>query len=122
MNNYEIALMILKSIKSIIPEHEYGDNSRMTEDDMDTVIALEKVMKLVESEMEHQADQEAHSEVTIEMERGGDIPLTEWAKLHGVNPATARQKAGRGMFKTARKIGRDWFINSDEPNTDNRCK
>lgn len=122
MNNCEIALLILKSIKSIIPEHEDGDHSRMAEDDRDTVRAIEKVIKLVESEMEYQSDQEAHSEVTIEMEKGVDIPLTEWAKLHGINPATARQKAGRGMFKTARKSGRDWFINADEPNSDNRCK
>lgn len=122
MNNYEITIMILKSIKSIIPEHNDGDHSRMAEDDRDTVRALEKVMKLVESEMEYQSDQEAHSEITIEIESSGDIPLTEWAKLHGINPATARQKAGRGMFKTARKSGRDWFINADEPNTDNRHK
>lgn len=122
MNEFETALNVLKYLKNLIPEHEDGDHSRMAEDDRETVRALEKVMKLVESEKEYQEEQEAYSEITLEMEQGRDIPLTEWAKKNGVNPATARQKAGRGMFKTARKSGRDWFINSEEPNTDNRCK
>lgn len=43
------------------------------------------------------------------------IPLVEYAEIHGRNPATARQKALRGGFKTAVKMGRDWFIDSDEP-------
>jgi hypothetical protein len=50
------------------------------------------------------------------------ITLKEWAIAHGINPATARQKAGRGGFKTARKIGRDWFIDENEENIDNRVK
>lgn len=50
------------------------------------------------------------------------IPLKKWAEKNGLNPASARQKALRGKFKTAEKIGRDWFIDEDEPNTDNRIK
>jgi len=50
------------------------------------------------------------------------ITLKEWAIAHDINPATARQKAGRGGFKTAQKIGRDWFIDEEEENIDNRVK
>lgn len=50
------------------------------------------------------------------------ITLKEWAIRHGINPATARQKALRGGFKTAAKIGRDWMIDADEPHVDLRRK
>jgi len=48
------------------------------------------------------------------------ITLKEYAERHGRNPATARQKALRGGFKTAEKIGRDWFIDERELYGDNR--
>ena len=50
------------------------------------------------------------------------ITLKEWAEINGLESSTARQKAARGSFKTARKIGRQWFIDADEPNSDNRVK
>lgn len=50
------------------------------------------------------------------------IPLKEWARAHGIDPATARQRAGRGSFETAVKVGRDWFISKDEPLVDHRHK
>lgn len=50
------------------------------------------------------------------------ISLTEYAKLHGKSPGTIRQKAQAGGFKTARKIGRNWVIDKNEPYTDNRVK
>lgn len=50
------------------------------------------------------------------------IPLKTWAVQHGITPATARQKAGRGMLRTARKVGRDWMISKYEPNIDHRSK
>jgi hypothetical protein len=50
------------------------------------------------------------------------IPIKDWAKNHGLSPATVRQKAGRGAFRTARKIGRDWFISASEPNPDHRMR
>ena len=50
------------------------------------------------------------------------IPLKEWAENHGLNPMTAAQKAARGSFESAQKIGRQWFIDKDEPNTDHRVK
>lgn len=48
------------------------------------------------------------------------ILLNEYAKRHGRNPVVVTQKAERGTFKTARKIGRQWFIDADEPYTDAR--
>lgn len=50
------------------------------------------------------------------------IPLIEYAKMHNIASATARQRAIRGAFKTARKLGRDWFIDKNEPYIDNRFK
>lgn len=47
------------------------------------------------------------------------IPLKEWAEQVGINPATARQKAGRGKLPAV-KIGRDWLIEENTPNTDSR--
>jgi hypothetical protein len=50
------------------------------------------------------------------------IGLAEYARMHGVAPATARQKALRGGFKTAKKLGRDWVISRSEPYSDLRKK
>lgn len=50
------------------------------------------------------------------------ISLIEYAKLHGIEGATARQHAINGKYKTARKIGRNWVIDRNEPHTDNRVK
>lgn len=50
------------------------------------------------------------------------IPLKEYAAAHGFPDNTARKRAARGSFKTAVKMGRDWFIDSEEPWIDNRLK
>lgn len=50
------------------------------------------------------------------------ITLKEWAERHGIDPATARQRALRGAFQTARKIGNLWIIDKDEPLVDHRRK
>lgn len=50
------------------------------------------------------------------------ILLTKYAEKHDIAPVTARQRAQRGAYKTAEKIGRDWFISPDEPHIDNRLK
>lgn len=50
------------------------------------------------------------------------IPLTEYARGLGKNPANARQLAGRGSFRTAVKVGRDWLIDPTEPWPDRRVK
>lgn len=50
------------------------------------------------------------------------IPLKEYAEKLGKNPDNARQLARRGSFQTAQKIGRDWFVEEDEPWPDRRVK
>lgn len=50
------------------------------------------------------------------------ITLKEYAEHHGKNPVVVRQKAIRGGFQTAKKIGRDWFIEESEEYTDNRIR
>lgn len=50
------------------------------------------------------------------------ISLSEYAQLNGIDPATARQRALRGAYKTARKIGRNWIIDKNEPHLDHRAK
>lgn len=50
------------------------------------------------------------------------IPLRDWAVRNGISPDTARQKALRGGFKTARKVGRDWMIMASEVNVDHRAR
>ena len=52
----------------------------------------------------------------------GKISLKEYAEKHGKHPVTVRQKAQRGGFVTAEKIGRDWLIDPDEPYIDERIK
>jgi hypothetical protein len=43
------------------------------------------------------------------------ISLTEYAQRHGKSEVAARKKAARGGFTTAKKIGRNWIIDSEEP-------
>lgn len=50
------------------------------------------------------------------------ISLTEYAQLNGIDPATARQRALRGSYQTARKIGRNWVIDKNELHVDHRIK
>ncbi len=50
------------------------------------------------------------------------IPLKEYAERLGKNPIVARQKAQRGGFITATKMGRDWIIDENEPYIDKRIK
>lgn len=47
------------------------------------------------------------------------IPLKDWATKNGITPDTARQKALRGNLP-AQKIGREWLIEEDTVNVDNR--
>jgi hypothetical protein len=50
------------------------------------------------------------------------ISIVEYASLHGKSPISVQQKARRGEFKTAHKIGRNWVIDKDEPYNDCRVK
>ena len=49
-----------------------------------------------------------------------EISLKEYAARHSRAAATVRQKAIRGGFKTARRVGRDWLIDENEPYIDER--
>lgn len=48
------------------------------------------------------------------------IFLRDYAKRHGKTPDAMRIKAERGRFKTTKKLGRDWFIDENEPLIDLR--
>ena len=48
------------------------------------------------------------------------IFLRDYAKKHGKSTDAMRQKAMRGNFKTAKKYGRDWLIDENEPLVDLR--
>lgn len=50
------------------------------------------------------------------------ITLKEYAERHDKNPVVVRQKALRGGFTTAQKIGRDWLIDEHEPYEDHRIR
>lgn len=50
----------------------------------------------------------------------GMVPIREYAKSHGKAGGTVRQMAQRGGLRTARKIGRDWLVDADEPYPDRR--
>ena len=50
------------------------------------------------------------------------ITCKEYAEKVGLSPTSVRHKCMRGGFKTARKIGRDWLIDEDEPNIDHRVR
>ena len=48
------------------------------------------------------------------------IPIKDYASIHGVTPATIRQRILRGAMPGAVKVGRDWLIPHDLPFVDNR--
>jgi hypothetical protein len=50
------------------------------------------------------------------------ISLTEYAKLHGLARDTVVQRAKRGAYKTARKVGAVYVIDANEPHIDHRIK
>lgn len=50
------------------------------------------------------------------------ISIGEYAKMHGVQQQTIKKKCQRGGFKTAKKIGKYWVIDKEEPYQDNRVK
>ena len=50
------------------------------------------------------------------------ILLSEYGERHKKSKNAVNAMALRGSFKTAEKIGRQWFIEEDEPYPDNRVK
>lgn len=52
----------------------------------------------------------------------GMILLEEYARRHEKAYSSVLNKVKRGTFKTAKKIGKHWFINEREPYSDKRIK
>ena len=50
------------------------------------------------------------------------ISLAEYAEMHKVKQDTIKHRVLRGSFTTARKIGRNWVIDKNEPYIDHRFK
>lgn len=50
------------------------------------------------------------------------ITLKEYAERHGKDNSNLGRMAKQGRFKTAIKMGRDWFIDENEPFVDTRIK
>ena len=50
------------------------------------------------------------------------IPIGEYARLIGRDPANMRRRASNGGFRTARKIGHVWMIDRNEPLIDRRVR
>lgn len=48
------------------------------------------------------------------------ITISQYARRHNRKPVSARTMAERGRFTTAVKLGKTWFIDSDEPYPDAR--
>jgi len=61
-----------------------------------------------------------HSELVQQRKDRNLISLPQYAKKHGLNLRSVQRKAQFGGFDTARKIGRNWVIDSEEPMTDLR--
>lgn len=50
------------------------------------------------------------------------ITAKQYAQMVGKSLRTIQQKCARGGFQTAKKLGRDWLIDEDEPYIDGRIK
>lgn len=50
------------------------------------------------------------------------ITLVEYARRHNKLLDSMRRKALQGGFQTAKKMGRDWLIDENEPYFDRRLK
>lgn len=48
------------------------------------------------------------------------IPIKDYAKMHGIEPATVRQRILRGAMPCAVKLANAWFVPRDLPLVDNR--
>ncbi len=50
------------------------------------------------------------------------ISIKEYAERNGLQHDNVRHKCQRGSYSSARKIGRDWLIDENEPDADRRVK
>lgn len=50
------------------------------------------------------------------------IPIKDYAEMHGIDPATVRQRILRGAMPGAVKLANSWFVPRDLPLVDNRVR
>lgn len=115
---------LLKNIKTIYEKlYENGEKESVAARDLqEDINALERAIRILREEEGLDLDSKAHSDVTVETEEGREITLAEWSRRNGIDPSTARHKAIKGGFDTARKVGGVWLINENEKNVDKRRK
>ena len=53
---------------------------------------------------------------------GNLITLAEYARQRGIPHSTTQQRARRGCYVTAVRLGRDWLIEDDDEPIDHRIK
>lgn len=53
---------------------------------------------------------------------GKTISLAEYARQRGIPLSTAQQRARRGCYVTAVKLGRDWLLDEEDEPIDHRIK
>ena len=51
---------------------------------------------------------------------GKKITLAEYARQRGIPLSTAQQRARRGCYVTAVKLGRDWLLDEEDEPVDRR--
>lgn len=93
---------------------EYDDTER-------EIDVKQKIQELYEQDKPY-LENISVSAFLSELKQSELILIAEYAKIHGRKPNSVRRKCLRNGFKTAKKIGRDWFIDKNEPYSDNRNK
>lgn len=48
------------------------------------------------------------------------VSVAEYAAIHNVSHITIQKRCRRGSFSSARKIGRNWILDKNEPFIDRR--
>ena len=48
------------------------------------------------------------------------VPIKDYAEMHGISPATVRQRILRGAMPGSVKLAGSWFVPRNLPLTDNR--
>ena len=88
-----------------------------------TELVISKFYKMICYGMLVRANEEALKLLTNDTDtvRLNDIQVA-YAKINSVNSSTVRQRALRGAYHTALKIGRNWVIDKNEPHVDHRIK
>lgn len=98
------------------------DRMTPTEQEIATRIQLIDVSKLSFVSDEKNKDKISVERLELHASESELVSLAEYAKMKGIHPDTVRQRALRGVYHTAKKIGRTWVIDKNEPHVDHRVK